>query len=564
VTLNGDGSFTYTPDETKMRANSTLQDDSFTYTISDGFGGTDTATVTINLTNQAPDAVDDSYSDSHNLVLNVGDAAGVILGAGADTDADNGGGALFQDNLTITGNTDPLYGSVTLNADGSFTYTPDETKMRANPTLQDDSFTYTISDGFGGTDTATVTINLTNQAPDAVDDSYSDSHNLALNVDDAAGVILGAGADSDADNGGGALFQDQLTIVNHTDPTYGSVTLNGDGSFTYTPDETKMRANSTLQDDSFTYTISDGFGGTDTATVTINLTNQLPVAQPDSYSTDQDVPISKVYPLDVITGVDPPVNGDYDPDNNVQGKVFSDILTAILVDGGTTALGGHVTLNGDGSFTYTPPAGKSGTDTFAYYVNDGYGNSEPTTVTIAIEPKIIPPSPSPAAPLYRPEIPQEQGCPVLLAAAASEVGIASDDIQILINNALAINPSIHPCRSCGTLLDSAVVLSDPDGSRMAALAEVINAAVPVDQPFSPEAETLIASALAENLNVPGSPQALASEYVDAFVNYIAAATDLGLPADDVRNMAMTKYGSSLEKPENANIRAYVEARLAGM
>ena len=88
--------------------------------------------------------------------------------------------------------------------------------------------------------------------------------------------------------------------------------------------------------------------------------------------------------------------------------------------------------------------------------------------------------------------------------------------------------------------------------------------LPANQPFTPESEALIVTALTENINGPGSSEALASEFVNAFVNYVAAATELGLSAQDGTDIAMAKYGPSLDQPEYANIRTYVEARLAGL
>ncbi|NWF67581.1 MAG: cadherin-like domain-containing protein, partial [Chloroflexi bacterium] len=102
--------------------------------------------------------------------------------------------------------------------------------------------------------------NYENRPPDAQDDGcYIVAENGVLNVA-APGVL---GNDSDPDN-------DPLTIASYTQPAHGTVVLNADGSFTYTPNASYSGA------DSFTYTLSDGFGGTDTATVCIDVTNVLP------------------------------------------------------------------------------------------------------------------------------------------------------------------------------------------------------------------------------------------------------------------------------------------------
>jgi hypothetical protein len=118
-----------------------------------------------------------------------------------------------------------------------------------------DSFTYTISDGNGGSDTATVNVTVTNvqDGPDAVDDAAT------VAEDSGANVINVLGNDTDVDN-------DTLTVSAVTQGTNGSVTTNGT-SVSYTPNADFFGS------DSFTYTIGDGQGGSDTATVNITVTN---------------------------------------------------------------------------------------------------------------------------------------------------------------------------------------------------------------------------------------------------------------------------------------------------
>ena len=106
-------------------------------------------------TNAAPVGIDDGYTLDEDGVLAVA-AAGVLAN---DTDADG-------DPLTATLLTGVSNGTLALNPDGAFTYTPDANFNGS------DSFTYTVADGKGGTSTATVTITVTpvNDAPVAVDD----------------------------------------------------------------------------------------------------------------------------------------------------------------------------------------------------------------------------------------------------------------------------------------------------------------------------------------------------------------------------------------------------------
>ncbi len=174
---------------------------------------------------------------------------------------------------------------------------------------------------------------------------------------------------------------------------------------------------------------------------------------------------------------------------------------------------------------------------------------------------------APAAPMSLAVLQSSEDCPLLVQAATEELTGAgeAEAIDIVMENALAVNPDINPCQACAMLLDSAGILADPDGSRMAALAAVVGSVAAPDQPFDPAAELMIAAAIAENADSAENTQyAFAGEFVDALVDYVAAAADLGIPAADGRELVMAKYGAALEAPENANVRAYVEARLAAL
>ena len=178
-----------------------------------------------------PDAVDD---------VNSGNEDTPITGNVLDNDSDPDG-----DPITVTDFTQPENGTVTVNPDGTYEYIPDPDFVGT------DTFTYTIDDGNGGTDEATVTITVdpVNDAPDAVNDTGSGAAGQPI-----MGNVLGNDTDPDGD---------PLTVVDFTQPDNGMVTVNPDGTYTYTPDP---GYNGT---DSFTYTIEDPDGGTDTATVTL-------------------------------------------------------------------------------------------------------------------------------------------------------------------------------------------------------------------------------------------------------------------------------------------------------
>ena len=196
--------------------------------------------------NFMPLAEDDSAITDENSQLIV-TAPGVLSN---DSDLDVG------DTLTVTSvDTSGTVGAVTAwHADGSFTYDPDEQfeYLQAGGSTTD-SFTYMVSDGYGGNDTATVTVtvNGVNDPPVAVNDS-------AITKKDTSVIIDVLSNDSDLD------FGDTLTVDSVTQGTNGSVSNNG-SYVTYTP------ATGFNGTDSVSYTVSDGNGGTDTATVNITV-----------------------------------------------------------------------------------------------------------------------------------------------------------------------------------------------------------------------------------------------------------------------------------------------------
>ncbi|MGA7614707.1 MAG: Ig-like domain-containing protein [Thermoanaerobaculia bacterium] len=333
LTLNPDGSFTYTPNANYNGS------DSFTYKANDGSVDSNVVTVsiTINAVNDPPVAGDDSYTTAEDTPMVV--AAPGVLGNDSDVESDP---------LTAVLVTSPAHGSLTLNPDGSFSYTP---ALNYNGP---DSFTYEANDGTSNSNVATVSITVTavNDAPVAVDDSYSTNEDTPLNVLAASGVLAN---DTDVDG-------DPLTAILVAGPSNGGLTLNADGSFSYTPNANYNGS------DSFTYKANDGSldSNVATVTITINAVNDPPVATGDSYTTTEDTPLNVV----AATGV---LANDTDPE--------SDPLTAVLVSAPSN---GTLTLNADGSFTYTPSANFNGSDSFTYKANDGTSDSNVATVAINV------------------------------------------------------------------------------------------------------------------------------------------------------------------------------------
>jgi len=331
LSLNADGSFSYTPEADYTGT------DSFTYKANDGEMDSGVATVTITVTgvNDGPVAVDDAYTTEEDTELVI-TAPGVLVN---DTDVEGNG-------LTAILVSGPAHGSLSLNADGSFIYTPEADYTGT------DSFTYKANDGEMDSGVATVTITITgvNDGPVAVDDAYTTEEDTEL-VIVAPGVLVN---DSDMEGNG-------LTAILVSGPAHGSLSLNADGSFIYTPEADYTGT------DSFTYKANDGEMDSGVATVTITITgvNDGPVAVDDAYTTEEDTELVIAAPGVLVNDSDMEGNG----------------LTAILVSG--PAHGG-LSLNADGSFSYTPEADYTGTDRFTYKANDGEMDSGVATVTITI------------------------------------------------------------------------------------------------------------------------------------------------------------------------------------
>jgi VCBS repeat-containing protein len=332
LSLNADGSFTYTPNSGYVGP------DQFTYLANDGTNDSNVATVNINvgLSNSIPVAVADSYDVDEDATLNV-PVPGVL---GNDTDAD-------LDALTAGLVSGPAHGALNLNADGSFTYTP------TNNFNGSDSFVYAAADGqTNATATVTITVNPVNDVPVVQNSTPSVNEDDVLNVS-APGVLTGA---TDADG-------DPLTAILIAQGSNGVAVVNADGSYSYTPDP-NFRGT-----DCFTFAATDGVVTSSYATVCVTVTSvdDAPVAANDAYATDEGVTLNVAAP-----GV---LGNDTDADE--------DALTAVLATGPAS---GDLTLNPDGSFTYVPAEGFSGEVTFTYQATDGTNASNVATVTITVTP----------------------------------------------------------------------------------------------------------------------------------------------------------------------------------
>ena len=263
------GLTTYTPDPDFNGAAS------FTYTVCDNGSPSECAQGTVNVTvNPVNDAPSFTKGSDQVVLDNAGAVSvpGWATGISAGPPDESTQGLTF----TLTNNDNGLFSvQPTVSASGTLTFTVSGTTGTATVTLtlKDDGGTAN-----GGVDTSaaqafTITVNASNVPPDVVADSYSTDEDTPLNV--AAPGVLGNDTDANGNS---------LTAVKVTDPTYGTLTLNANGSFTYTP------AANYNGPDSFTYKANDGTA--DSAVVTVTLTvisvNDTPVVTgPSNQASDE-------------------------------------------------------------------------------------------------------------------------------------------------------------------------------------------------------------------------------------------------------------------------------------
>ena len=318
LTLNADGSWSYVPNAAaNALAVGETGSDSFTYTVSDGHGGTATTTLSLTVTgaNDGPVAVADAATTGENTT-----ASGNVLANDSDADASDVltvsavDGSAANVGSAVAG----TYGTLTLNADGSWSYVPNAAaNALAVGETGSDSFTYTVSDGHGGTAITTLSLTVTgaNDGPVAVADASTTGENTT-----ASGNVLANDSDADASDvlTVSAVDGSAANVGSAVAGTYGTLTLNADGSWSYVPNAAaNALAVGETGSDSFTYTVSDGHGGTAITTLSLTVTgaNDGPVAVADAATTGENTTASG----NVLAN-------DSDAD-------ASDVLTVSAVDG---------------------------------------------------------------------------------------------------------------------------------------------------------------------------------------------------------------------------------------
>ena len=393
-------------------ADYTITENAGVYTVvhkNAGADGTDTVTnvETFRFADgdvAAADVLNDgpvANADAGSLAEDAVSVSGDVLANDTDADISAGvadtltvaeiGGEAGDVGSAVTG----TYGSVTLNADGSYSYSLDNGNgavqaLNVGDSLTD-SFTYTVTDEHGATSTATlsITIDGTNDGPVA----NADAASIAEDAASVAGDVLSN--DTDADTGATLTVAEiggqAGDVGNAVAGSYGSVTLNADGSYSYSLDNGNgavqaLNVGDSLTD-SFTYTVTDEHGATSTATlsITIDGTNDGPVANADAASIAEDA-------ASVAGDV---LSNDTDADTGATLTVAE--IGGQAGDVGNAVAGsyGSVTLNADGSYSYSLDngngavqalnVGDSLTDSFTYTVTDEHGATSTATLSITID-----------------------------------------------------------------------------------------------------------------------------------------------------------------------------------
>lgn len=349
VQILANGDYTYTPNAGYIGI------DAFTYETCDGVSGCDQATVfivvyNIPVSNDPPVANDD---------FNSAQVAHPSMGNVLNNDYDVNGDPIIINPVPVDA---PDNGSLTFNADGSYIYIPDQEFFGV------DTFVYEICDSHGLCSEADVFIEVypfpyeainSNLRPFAGDDA------VATFVDQP--IVGGIMHTNDIDPDISAMTYNLTPVVNVSN---GSVTINANGTFDYTPDQ------GYIGPDQFVYEVCDGPGWCVYATVYITVypNNSPPIAIDDFNNTLGEIPVSG----NVLTN-------DYDPDQD--NLIVTTVNGQPIFPSGSTILTGNggVTIFPDGSYTFMPLPGFLGDEIFSYEIcDDGVPGPLCTEATVTI------------------------------------------------------------------------------------------------------------------------------------------------------------------------------------
>ncbi|HEX8239889.1 MAG TPA: Ig-like domain-containing protein, partial [Allosphingosinicella sp.] len=353
LTLNSNGTYTYTLSAAAQALGlGDSAQDSFNYTVKDN-DGTDTGTLVFTIAgrNDAPDAVHDSASTGENEVA----AIDVLAN---DTDVDNGAV------LTVTAASAPVgQGSASV-VGNQVQYDPgSDFESLAEGESADVTVSYSITDEHGATDNSTVTVTVTgaNDGPVANPDTGSTSENAVLTIDAAAN-------DTDVDNGA------VLAVTAASAPAGKGSAAAVDGKVEFDPgtdfDHLAVGESEIVV---VGYTVEDEHGASSSSTVTITVTgtNDGPVANPDTRTTSENSAVV----IDVL-------GNDVDVDHEAVLVVTAASVPA--GQGSVTIVENQVRFDPGDDFVGLA-SGESAVVVISYTIEDEYGASSSSTVTVTVQ-----------------------------------------------------------------------------------------------------------------------------------------------------------------------------------
>ncbi|MCK1439559.1 VCBS domain-containing protein [Bradyrhizobium sp. 15] len=367
-----------------------------TITSTDDYGETATTDVTVTITgkNDAPTLaavttdplVDTSIADSFS------DVTGMLVG----TDADHGetaGLTYAVLNADSHGTTAGLYGSLTVNANGTYTYVPDAASINAlSEGPCSDVFTIQTTDAQGAVGTASFTVAVTgaNDAPVLTDGSIGQLTDTcaADNFSDLTGQVVGTDADS-GDTLTYTLLNADHQAVGEVTGHYGALALNTNGTYTYVPDAASINAlpGCLHYSDSFTVQVTDAHGAASTAIYTVDLTGANDVPTLSALNLGKLTDTAATDTFSNLTGNLAGTDADADETVTLTYSVQN-------ADSCGTAPGhyGALTVHSDGSYTYVPDAAAINAlqegpfaDTFTVQTTDAHGATGTATLTVDVD-----------------------------------------------------------------------------------------------------------------------------------------------------------------------------------
>ena len=357
VNVGSDGSFTYIPKNNGLLAYS----DSFTVTVSDGYGGVKDINVPILLTNSSA-GTSTTGTDS-----STGAVSGKLVYGLFNNDLPDNDKSL----LAFGAGTGPAYGSVDVKADGTYTYTPTAAARHAAAGNGPDEDTFTILgiDAAGrSVKMATVTVDISpkNTAP-------ANGTVTITNVNTSNGTVTGTITGTDADGDPISFSSGSIitpgTVVGWT----GNMAISSNGNFTYTinaltgdtarHNAAKDNATDAEKYDTVTVQMADGYGGT------TNVQVKVPIAPKNTnpVMTTGVAPLVKTKTATWTFVV--PTDADLDG--------LDWVLTKAPATGSVTWLAGAVTYTSTGGGIVS----KGPSDSFEITVKDGHGGSDAKTFT---------------------------------------------------------------------------------------------------------------------------------------------------------------------------------------